>query len=55
MTSSTLEPRTGRFLRDVLDGVDGPIVLAGHSYGGSVLSEAADGQVIDQAARATAA
>lgn len=31
------------FLRSVLDGVDGPIVLAGHSYGGSVMSEAADG------------
>ncbi|MGY1707521.1 alpha/beta fold hydrolase [Geodermatophilus sp. SYSU D00697] len=31
------------FLRDVLDGVDGPIVVAGHSYGGSVMSEAADG------------
>lgn len=30
-------------LRDVLDGVDGPVVLAGHSYGGSVLSEAAAG------------
>ncbi|MGY1623973.1 alpha/beta fold hydrolase [Geodermatophilus sp. SYSU D00965] len=30
-------------LRDVLDGVDGPIVVAGHSYGGSVMSEAADG------------
>jgi pimeloyl-ACP methyl ester carboxylesterase len=30
-------------LRDVLDGVDGPIVLAGHSYGGSVMSEAAYG------------
>ena len=30
-------------LRDVLDSVDGPVVLAGHSYGGSVLSEAADG------------
>ena len=30
-------------LRDVLDSVDGPIVLAGHSYGGSVMSEAADG------------
>ncbi|WP_369130406.1 alpha/beta fold hydrolase [Modestobacter roseus] len=29
-------------LRDVLDSVDGPIVLAGHSYGGSVMSEAAD-------------
>ena len=31
------------FLRDVLDSVVGPIVLAGHSYGGSVMSEAADG------------
>ncbi|SDG03550.1 Pimeloyl-ACP methyl ester carboxylesterase [Blastococcus aurantiacus] len=31
------------FLRDVLDGVGGPVVLAGHSYGGSVMSEAADG------------
>ena len=31
------------FLRDVLDGVEGPVVLAGHSYGGSVMSEAADG------------
>jgi pimeloyl-ACP methyl ester carboxylesterase len=28
-------------LRDVLDSVDGPVVVAGHSYGGSVLSEAA--------------
>ena len=32
-----------QFLRDVLDGVDGPMVVAGHSYGGSVMSEAADG------------
>ncbi|MGY1650280.1 alpha/beta fold hydrolase [Geodermatophilus sp. SYSU D01119] len=30
-------------LRAVLDGVDGPVVLAGHSYGGSVMSEAAEG------------
>ncbi|WP_336026805.1 alpha/beta fold hydrolase [Geodermatophilus sp. FMUSA9-8] len=30
-------------LRDLLDGLDGPIVLAGHSYGGSVMSEAAEG------------
>ncbi|MGY1737248.1 alpha/beta fold hydrolase [Geodermatophilus sp. SYSU D00684] len=30
-------------LRDVLESVDGPIVLAGHSYGGSVMSEAAEG------------
>ncbi|MGD9529839.1 MAG: alpha/beta hydrolase, partial [Pseudonocardia sp.] len=29
--------------RTVLDSVDGPIVIAGHSYGGSVMSEAADG------------
>jgi len=31
------------YLRSVLDSVQGPIVLAGHSYGGPVLSEAADG------------
>ncbi|QEO14820.1 alpha/beta hydrolase [Agromyces intestinalis] len=31
------------YLRSVLESVDGPIVLAGHSYGGSVLSEAVDG------------
>ena len=31
------------FLRGVLDGVGGPMVIAGHSYGGSVMSEAADG------------
>lgn len=31
------------YLRAVLDSVDGPIVLAGHSYGGSVISEAAAG------------
>jgi len=30
-------------LRDVLDSIEGPIVVAGHSYGGSVMSEAADG------------
>lgn len=30
-------------LRDVLDGIEGPVVLAGHSYGGSVMSEAAEG------------
>jgi pimeloyl-ACP methyl ester carboxylesterase len=29
------------FLRTILDSVDGPIVIAGHSYGGSVMSEAA--------------
>ncbi|MFJ3289697.1 alpha/beta fold hydrolase [Streptomyces sp. NPDC086669] len=31
------------YLRDVLAGIDGPIVLAGHSYGGSVISNAATG------------
>jgi pimeloyl-ACP methyl ester carboxylesterase len=31
------------YLRSVLGGVTGPIVLAGHSYGGTVMSEAADG------------
>ena len=31
------------YLRSVLDGLPGPVVVAGHSYGGSVMSEAADG------------
>lgn len=31
------------YVRSVLASIDGPIVIAGHSYGGSVLSEAADG------------
>jgi pimeloyl-ACP methyl ester carboxylesterase len=31
------------YLRSVIDGIDGPVVLAGHSYGGSVMSEAAAG------------
>ena len=31
------------YLRAVLDGVDGPLVVAGHSYGGTVMSEAAAG------------
>ncbi|MDJ1136626.1 alpha/beta hydrolase [Streptomyces iconiensis] len=31
------------YLRDVLAGIKGPVVLAGHSYGGSVISEAAAG------------
>ena len=30
-------------LRSVIDSIDGPVVVAGHSYGGTVLSEAADG------------
>lgn len=33
-----------QYLRSVIDNVDGPVVLAGHSYGGSVMSEAADGR-----------
>lgn len=32
------------YVRSVLDSVEGPVVVAGHSYGGSVMSEAADGQ-----------
>ncbi|MEW2425618.1 alpha/beta fold hydrolase [Streptomyces nigra] len=31
------------YLKDVLAGIDGPVVLAGHSYGGSVISNAATG------------
>ena len=31
------------YLRSVIDHIDGPVVVAGHSYGGSVLSEATDG------------
>jgi pimeloyl-ACP methyl ester carboxylesterase len=31
------------YLRSILDSLSGPVVVAGHSYGGSVLSEAADG------------
>lgn len=31
------------YLRSVVESVDGPVVIAGHSYGGSVLSEAAVG------------
>jgi pimeloyl-ACP methyl ester carboxylesterase len=32
------------YVRDVLTGVDGPVVLAAHSYGGMVATEAAAGQ-----------
>jgi pimeloyl-ACP methyl ester carboxylesterase len=35
--------RDAEYLRSVLDSVTSPVVLAGHSYGGSVMSEAADG------------
>ncbi|GIG38756.1 alpha/beta fold hydrolase [Cellulomonas phragmiteti] len=31
------------YLRSVLDSIEGPIVVAGHSYGGVVMSHAADG------------
>ncbi len=31
------------YLRSVLDSLSGPVVVAGHSYGGSVMSEAATG------------
>src|ERR671917_2173606 len=31
------------YLRSVLDSLSGPVVVAGHSYGGSGMSEAADG------------
>ena len=31
------------YVRSVLDSLSGPIVVAGHSYGGSVMSQAADG------------
>lgn len=31
------------YLRSTLESISGPIVVAGHSYGGSVMTEAADG------------
>jgi pimeloyl-ACP methyl ester carboxylesterase len=37
------------YVRSVLDSVDGPIVVAGHSYGGTVMSEAAAGNARVQA------
>ncbi len=33
----------GRYLAGVLEGIEGPLVLAGHSYGGIVISQAAEG------------
>jgi pimeloyl-ACP methyl ester carboxylesterase len=36
-------PSDAEHLRSVLAGVNGPMVLAGHSYGSTVMSEAADG------------
>lgn len=35
--------RDGDYLRSVLEGIDGPVVVAGHSYGGAVMSHAAEG------------
>jgi len=32
-----------QYLRSVLDRIDGPVIVAGHSYGGSVASEATEG------------
>lgn len=32
-----------QYVRGLLDSLDGPVILVGHSYGGSVMSEAADG------------
>nr|WP_211363013.1 alpha/beta hydrolase [Streptomyces phaeoluteigriseus] len=31
------------YLRSVIDNIDGPVVLVGHSYGGTVISQAAHG------------
>lgn len=31
------------YLRSVVDSIDGPVVVAGHSYGGSVMGEALEG------------
>jgi pimeloyl-ACP methyl ester carboxylesterase len=31
------------YLRSIIDHIDGPVVIAGHSYGGSVMSEATEG------------
>jgi pimeloyl-ACP methyl ester carboxylesterase len=44
-TADPLRSLTGdaQYLRDVLAGISGPIVLAGHSYGGLVITEAASG------------
>jgi pimeloyl-ACP methyl ester carboxylesterase len=36
-------PGDAAYVRDVLAGIDGPVVLVGHSYGGMVITEAAAG------------
>lgn len=35
--------RDAAYLRSVIDSIDGPVVVVGHSYGGSVMGEAATG------------
>ncbi|HTT86491.1 MAG TPA: alpha/beta hydrolase [Acidimicrobiales bacterium] len=35
-------------VRDVLDGLDEPVVLVGHSYGGAVITEAGEHPVVDR-------
>jgi pimeloyl-ACP methyl ester carboxylesterase len=34
-------PGDASYVRDVIAGIDGPVILAGHSYGGMVITEAA--------------
>jgi pimeloyl-ACP methyl ester carboxylesterase len=36
-------PGDAAYVQDVIAGVDGPVILAGHSYGGLVITEAAAG------------
>jgi pimeloyl-ACP methyl ester carboxylesterase len=36
-------PGDAAYVRSVLESIDGPIVVAGHSYGGTVMTVAADG------------
>jgi pimeloyl-ACP methyl ester carboxylesterase len=36
-------PDDAAYVRDVIAGIDGPVILAGHSYGGMVITEAAAG------------
>ncbi|MFI5709225.1 alpha/beta fold hydrolase [Kribbella sp. NPDC051620] len=36
-------PGDAAYVRDVIAGIDGPVILVGHSYGGMVITEAAAG------------
>jgi len=36
-------PGDAAYIQDVIAGIDGPVILAGHSYGGMVITEAAAG------------